>query len=145
MCINGYALLVMTLVTCMHCCSHALTRMFILYSTYVPTCLVPDVVCVSFSQANYSVPENGGMAEFMVVADKEFTFTFQVEVNIMPVTAQCKQFLCQMSGSVYWLWIFLCLAISHFAQAFSLPLSFTLPSCFFVLLLPTVLLFISLP
>ena len=134
---NGYALLVMTLVmyalllTCIDSC--------------VPACLVSDVVCVSFSEANYSVPENGEMVEFVVVADKEFTFTFQVEVNIMPVTAQCKQFLCQMSGSVYWLWIFLCLAISHFAQAFSLPLSFTLPSCFFVLLLPTVLLFISLP
>ena len=113
--------------------------------SYVPACLVPDVVCVSFSQANYSVPENGEMAEFVVVADKKFTFTFLMDVNIMPVTAQCKHFLLQMSGSVYWLWIFLCLAISHFAQAFSLSLSLTLPSCLFVCLLPTVLLFISLP
>ena len=59
--------------------------------------LVPDVVCVSFSQANYSVPENGGMAEFMVVADKEFTFTFPVEVKLMPDTPKCKHFLkCQV-------------------------------------------------
>ena len=122
--VNGYALLVWVwhwLHACMHCCSHALTHMFILYCTYVPACLMPDVVCVSFSQANYSVPENGGMAEFMVVADKEFTFTFQVEVNIMPVTAQCKHFLCQMS--VLAMDLSVSIAISHFAQAFSLPLS----------------------
>ena len=77
--------------------------LFTYIDSYVPACLVPDVVCVSFSQVNYSVPENRGMAEFVVVADKEFTFTFLMNVNIMPVTAQCKHFLLQMSSSVYWL------------------------------------------
>ena len=54
--------------------------------------LLPDVVCVSFSQASYFVLENGGVAEIVVEADKDFSFTFQVEVNLMPETAQCKHF-----------------------------------------------------
>ena len=60
-----------------------------------PLCLWPDVVCVSFSQATYTVPEDRGAVEIVVEADKDFTFPFQVEVSLSPDTAQCKQFVCK--------------------------------------------------
>lgn len=66
-------------------------------------CLLPlllDVVCVSFSQANYTVLENGGVVEVMVVADKDFSFTFEVQVQLMPDTAQCKHLTCISGVSV---------------------------------------------
>ena len=59
---------------------------------YVPTSLLL-AVGVRFSQANYSVPENGGVAEIVVEADKDFSFSFQVQIHLMPGTAQCKHYL----------------------------------------------------
>ena len=60
-----------------------------------PLCLWADVVCVSFSQATYTVPEDIGTVEIVVEADKDFTFPFQVEVSLSPDTAQCKHFSCK--------------------------------------------------
>ena len=69
-------------------------------------CLIPlllDVVCVSFSQANYTVLESGGVAEIVVQADRDFSFTFEVEVQLMPDTAQCKHLACTFGYCYLWL------------------------------------------